>query len=278
MPRVSTCERTLDRRLEQRWSYANALLRSICGKEIGVTERGDNILVVSKTDALWGLPKLMQEERVDNTSSAEPIGLDLRRQQTATVVPIAVAFPVAIVLWFGTYYLLPPLAGMEDVVARLVFALKCSCVAILFCFVAGIEAVAHERLRSPAIDPLSGYDTPRMRVNLRYLQNTLEQLVPFVAGVFGLAVYCSDGRSMRAVAATTVVWIAARIAFWIGYHRSSAQRGIGAPGMVVSILVLLYVCARFGFEIAGTVGAIVPLVLFGGAEGVLFWTTRPPHL
>jgi hypothetical protein len=184
MPRVSTCERTLDRRLEQRWSYANALLRSICGKEIGVTERGDNILVVSKTDALWGLPKLMQEERVDNTSSAEPIGLDLRRQQTATVVPIAVAFPVAIVLWFGTYYLLPPLAGMEDVVARLVFALKCSCVAILFCFVAGIEAVAHERLRSPAIDPLSGYDTPRMRVNLRYLQNTLEQLAPFVAGVF----------------------------------------------------------------------------------------------
>ena len=54
MPRVSTCEQTLDRRREQRWSYANALLRSICGKEIGVTERGDNILVVSKTDALRG--------------------------------------------------------------------------------------------------------------------------------------------------------------------------------------------------------------------------------
>jgi hypothetical protein len=54
MPRVSTCERTLDRRLEQRWSYANALLRSICGKEIGVTERGDNILVVSKTDGTVG--------------------------------------------------------------------------------------------------------------------------------------------------------------------------------------------------------------------------------
>ena len=57
-------------------------------------------------------------------------------------MPIAVAFPVAIVLWFGTYYLLPPLAGMGDMLPRLVFSLKCSCYAILFCFVTGIEAVA----------------------------------------------------------------------------------------------------------------------------------------
>jgi uncharacterized MAPEG superfamily protein len=215
---------------------------------------------------------------MDNANTASPplpAGFDLRRQQLATVVPIAVGFPVAIVLWFGTYYLLPPLVGVEDMLPRLVFSLKCSRVAILFCFVTGIEAVAHERLRSLAIDPLSGYDTHRMRVNLRYLQNTLEQLALFVPGVFGLAVYCSDGGSMRAVAATTVVWIVARIAFWIGYLRASAQRGIGAPGMMVSILVLLYVCGRFGFEIAGTVGAIVPLVLFGGAETVLVWATRP---
>jgi uncharacterized MAPEG superfamily protein len=215
---------------------------------------------------------------MDNANPADPVGFDLRRQQMATIVPIAVAFPVAILLWFGTYYLLPPLAGMDDMLPRLVFSLKCSCFAILFCFVTGIEAVAHERLRSPAIDPLSGYETLRMRINLRYLQNTLEQLVLFVPGVLGLAVYCSDGGSMRAVAATTAVWIAARIAFWIGYHRGSAQRGVGAPGMMLSMLVLLYVCARFGFEIAGTFGAIVPIALFGGAEAVLVWATKGPTI
>ncbi len=164
---------------------------------------------------------------------------------------------------------------MDNTPARLVFALKCSCVAVLFCFVTGIEAVAHERLRSAAIDPLSGYETRRMRVNLRYLQNTLEQLVLFAPGVLGLAVYCSDGRSMRGVVGTTVVWIVARVAFWIGYHRSSAQRSFGAPGMMLSILVLLYVCARFGYETAGLLGAIAPLVIFGGAEVVLVWATRP---
>lgn len=192
-----------------------------------------------------------------------------------TMMPIAVAFPVAIMLWFGTYYLAPPIAGMETALARLIFALKCNCLAILFCFVTGIEAVAHERLRSPAIDPLLGYETRRLRVNLRYLQNTLEQLVVFVPGLFGLAVYAPDGAAMRRVVAATVVWIAARFAFWIGYHRSSASRGFGAPGVIVGMAMLLYVCARFGFEIAGWPGAIAVVILFGAAEAVLTWATRP---
>ena len=216
----------------------------------------------------------MKNHNPENQSP--PAGFDhLRRQRAATMAPIATAFPVAIMLWAGTYFLLPPLAGMEHLLARLLFTLKCSCIAILFCFVTGIEAVAHERLRSPAIDPLLGHETPRMRVNLRYLQHTLEQLVVFVPGLLGLAVYCADGSSMRAVAATTLVWVVARIAFWIGYHRSSAERGYGAPGMMLSMLVLLYVCARFGFEVAGTIGAIVPLVLFGAAEIVLTRVTKP---
>ena len=193
-----------------------------------------------------------------------------------TIVPIVVAFPVATALWLATYYLTPYLPGMDEITARLVLALKCCFVTVLFCLVTGIEAVAHERLRSPAIDPMSGYETRRMRLNLRYLQNTLEQLAMFVPGLFGLAVYCSDGGSMRAVIATTIVWIIARIAFWIGYHRSSAERGFGAPGMMLAMIVLLYVCAKFGFEIAGAVGMAAPLVLFAAAEAVLFWGTRPP--
>jgi lipopolysaccharide export LptBFGC system permease protein LptF len=80
---------------------------------------------------------------------------------------------------------------------------------------------------------------------------------------------------MRAVVATTVVWIVARAAFWLGYHRSAALRGLGAPGMAVSMFVLLYVTSRFGGEIAGTVGAIVPLAVFFAIEAVLFWGTRP---
>jgi uncharacterized MAPEG superfamily protein len=168
-----------------------------------------------------------------------------------------------------------PLPGMESLGARMLLTLKCCCVAVLFCLVTGVEAVAHERLTSPAFDPLVGFETRRLRINQRYLQNTVEQIIVFAAALFGLAAYSPNGSAMRAVVASTVVWIVARVAFWLGYHRSAALRGLGAPGMALSMILLLYVASQFGHEIAGTVGAVVPVVAFFAVEAVLFWETRP---
>jgi hypothetical protein len=201
-------------------------------------------------------------------------GFDLSRERRAAMLSIALAVPVAIALWFLVAYLVPLPEWIEGVPARLLFALKCVSVAALFCLGTGVEAVAHERLVSPAIDPLRGYETRRLRVNQRYLQNTLEQFVLYAVGLFGLAVYVAHPGP---VLATTVVWMVARAAFWIGYHRGSAQRAYGAPGLALSLAVLLYVCARFGFELAGTVGAVAPIVLFLAIEAVLFWGTRSPE-
>jgi hypothetical protein len=197
---------------------------------------------------------------------------DWRDQRKAGIAAIATA--VAALLWFGIRYLAPPIVGMDTLGSRMLFALKCSCVAVLFCLVMGVEAVAHERLQSPAFDPLAGHETRRLRVNARYLQNTLEQTIVFAAGLFGLAAYSPSGEAMRAVLATTIVWILARFAFWIGYHRSAALRGLGAPGMMVSMIVLVYVVARISYDAAGTLGVIAALSLFSAIEGMLFWTTR----
>ena len=180
-------------------------------------------------------------------------------QRSTGIGYIAVAAVIASALWLFVDHFTPPLSGMDAPSARMLFTLKCVCVAVLFCLVTGVEAVAHERLTSPAFDPLEGFETPRLRINQRYLQNTVEQTIVFAAALFGLAAYCPDGASMRAVPATTLVWILARFAFWIGYHQSAAMRGLGAPGMALSMIVLLYVASRFGFEIAGTAGAIVPI-------------------
>jgi hypothetical protein len=201
--------------------------------------------------------------------------LDFTRQRSAGMAYIAMGGAVSIIVWLAIDRLAPPLTGMESVSARMILALECCCVAILFCLVTGVEAVAHERLSSPAFDPLSGYETRRLRVNQRYLQNTLEQTVVFVAALFGLAADCSNGGAMRSVVATTVVWILARFAFWLGYHRSAAMRGLGAPGMAASMIVLLYVVARFGYRVAGLAGAVAPIAAFLAIEAALFWTTRP---
>jgi len=197
------------------------------------------------------------------------------KPQAGLLREIAIAFQVAAALWLAIYFLLPPLIGMEEPLARLIFALKCGVVALLFSFVLGIEAIAHERLRSPAIDPLAGYETRRMTINLRYLQNTLEQLLVFLPGLFGLAYYCSSGAAMRAVLATTVVWTLGRFGFWIGYHQGSLHRAAGAPSMMLGMAQLLYVGARFGHELAGWPGSVALLALFFAGEAILFLATKP---
>jgi hypothetical protein len=211
------------------------------------------------------------------TETREPAELsDWRRQRAAGMAAIAAASVVATALWLGIRMWAPPVPGMEPLGARMLFALKCCCLATLFCLVTGIEAVAHERLVSPAFDPLAGHQTKRLRVNLRYLQNTLEQLVVFAAGLFGLAAYSPGGEAMRAVEATTITWVVARWAFWAGYHRSAALRGLGAPSMAIGLLVLLYVGWRIGFDMAGTAGGAGVLLAFLAFEALLFRATRMP--
>lgn len=199
---------------------------------------------------------------------------DWRKERKSGIAAIAISGAVSIALWFALMRFLPPLNGMEDVGARMLVALKCVVVATLFALVAGVEAVAHERLQSAAFDPLAGHQTKRLQVNLRYLQNTLEQIVIFAVALFGLAAYMTSGEAMRAVPAVTVIWVVNRYAFWIGYHRSAAMRGLGAPSMAVSLVVLLYVAARIGGDIAGSAGTIAILALFGAVEAVLFLKTR----
>lgn len=204
----------------------------------------------------------------------QPASYDWRAERRAGIGAIAAGFAVAALLWAAVYYLAPPLNVGGSFEARMLFALKCLIVATLFCLVAGVEAVAHERLQSAAFDPLAGAGSRRLHVNQRYLQNTLEQTVVFAAAVFGLAAYAEGESGLRAVLAFTVVWIAARWAFWIGYHRSAAMRGLGAPGMALALLILIYVAWRIGLEIAGTVGGIAIVAAFLILEAILFRATR----
>jgi len=201
-------------------------------------------------------------------------GIDWREQRKSGLAAIGISLVIGFALWVAITRAIAPLAGMEDLSARMLVALKCVAMAALFCLFTGTEAVAHERLQSPAFDPLAGHETRRLRVNKQYLQNTLEQFVLFAVGLFGLAAYSDTGGTVRAVIATTVVWIAFRFAFWIGYHRSAALRGLGAPGMLAGMLMLLYGVWRIGMDLGGTAAALALIAAFLALEGVLFASTR----
>ena len=199
---------------------------------------------------------------------------DWRRQRRIGFLAIAVSLLVGAGLWIAIRHHVPVITGMDAVGVRMAYALKCCVLACIFTLGMGIEAVAHERLQTSAFDPLSGEPGRRLKVNQRYLQNTLEQFILFTVGLFGLALYSPDGDAMRAVAATTATWILARLVFWIGYHRSAALRALGAWSMLLSQLMLLYVGACVGGEMAGTAGAWAVLGAVALFEAALFWLTR----
>lgn len=187
----------------------------------------------------------------------------------SAVVQIGIASLVVAFIWWACYRLVPA-SDLPAAFDRVMFALKWSGVAILLTFLTGIEAVSHERLVTEAFDPLAGKETRSILVNLRYLQNTLEQLMLFVPGLLLLAAYAEPGAVAQSVSAAALVWILARFAFWIGYRRGPQYRIAGLVGMAQSMIILLYVTACFGYELGGVWGASVPLALFALAETVLF--------
>ncbi len=185
------------------------------------------------------------------------------RQRLISSAGIAAGTAATAALWFALLSFLPPPATANAFVT----ALACCAIAALLTLMAGVEAVAHERLVTPAIDPLAGADSPRMRVNQRYLTNTVEQFIVFAAGLLTLSFYAAP----RTLVIVTIVWVITRWAFWLGYHRSPLLRGIGVPGMAQSLIVLLYAVYRFAFDAYGKSTAIALLVAFGLIEAFLFW-------
>jgi uncharacterized MAPEG superfamily protein len=181
---------------------------------------------------------------------------------------VGLSLPVAGLLWFVLYEHLPPVT--MDPTA---FAFGCIGAALLLTLVAGVEAVAHERLFHASIDPLAGADSQRLIVNQRYLQNTLEQSLPFAAGLLLLGYYDSE----QAVAATAILWVLGRWAFWIGYHIGPMWRGLGVFSMFQSLIVLAYGVGCFGHQLAGWPGVAALLGPFLAIEIWLFvWTARAP--
>jgi len=201
----------------------------------------------------------------------------IEAQQRTLVMGVVLALPVAIGLWFFLDRSLPPIPGMATQTARFFFALHCVGIATLLALLPGIEAVAHERLVTPAIDPLAGAESRRMRINRQYVQNTIEQLWLFVPGLLMLAVQARDGASMRAVVACTFVWVLARWMFWIGYLFGPRFRSAGLVGMVQSMMVLLYCVGRFGYLWLGWWGAIGLVAPFVAAELFIVFMLRWEH-
>ena len=132
---------------------------------------------------------------------------------------------MALAMWLLSTRALPPPAGMETLADRLGYALRWVAFAALPLF-AMLAAVGNARFASKAIDPTRGAEDRTMIVNGRVADNTTQQFLLFAAGALGLAASLSPGR-MQVIAAAAIVFVVARLAFWVGYRIDPLYRAFG---------------------------------------------------
>jgi hypothetical protein len=137
--------------------------------------------------------------------------------------------------------LLPPPAGVETMADRLAYAARWLAFAALPLF-AMVAAVGNARFLGEAIDPTRGAEDRAMIVNGRVADNTTQQLLLFAAGSLGLAASLEPDQ-MGVIRAAAIVFVAARLAFWIGYRFNPLYRAPGFSSTAYLNLGLLLAAA-----------------------------------
>ena len=130
---------------------------------------------------------------------------------------------MVVAMWFLSSIL--PQPNAPAVGDRLAYAAVCNAFAAAILFVM-LAAVGNARFLSDAIDPTLGRETPRMIVDGRVADNTTQQFLIFAAATLGLAANL-DEDDLNIIGAAAIVFVAARILFWIGYRVHPLYRAFG---------------------------------------------------
>ena len=148
-----------------------------------------------------------------------------RKKQKVVVAGAAAGVLAMLVALLALPGWMPSLPQAADAGARLAFAAKWNALAAAPLFLA-VVSISTARFTSYAIDPIVGGETAAMKINARVLGNTLEQYALFVAASFAIAATLRGDR-LAIVAAASLIFIFARLTFWIGYRLNPLHRAFG---------------------------------------------------
>jgi hypothetical protein len=191
--------------------------------------------------------------------------VSLARQRVFLMIGAAVSVSIAAAAWSKVLNT-PNLFTLYLDVPPLTLAFQAIAVAALFGPLLAIEAVAHERLATTGIDPLSGYSSASFELDQLFLRGSVEQWILFAAGLLGFSVSMNPETVKSEIVLATVIWIAGRLIFRIGYAFGSEYRGLGMAAYAQSLLILLYLACHWTYEVAGPWGTIIAIVVFASAE------------
>src|SRR5262245_4083183 len=149
----------------------------------------------------------------------------MRKEQNVVAVGAATGVISMMVGVFAIYRAWPTSAGLTAAADRVVYTLQWEAIAALPLLVAVI-AVGNNRFLSEAIDPTRNKEDLATQINGRVVENTLQQLMLFVLSTLALSVGLGP-EQMGVIPAAVIVFVLARIAFWIGYRVHPLYRAFG---------------------------------------------------
>ena len=149
----------------------------------------------------------------------------MTREQKIVAIGAASGVVAMLLSTWLLYAVLPSPAKLTDQGDAIAYTLRWLPFAALP-LLAMIVTVGNARALGPAIDPTLGAEDQAMRINMRVADNTLQQFALFAAGSLGLAASLDPARA-KIVGAAAIVFVAARIAFWIGFRLHPLYRAAG---------------------------------------------------
>jgi hypothetical protein len=148
----------------------------------------------------------------------------MTQDQRKVLIGAAIGIVSMILAMWLLSSLLPPV-NAPTMADRLACAAVANAFAATVLF-AMLVAVGNDRFFSQAINPTLGRESQKMIVDGRVADNTTQQFLIFAAATFGLAANIAE-EDLRDIDAAAIVFVAARICFWIGYRIHPLYRAFG---------------------------------------------------
>lgn len=161
----------------------------------------------------------------------------MTRSQTIVAVGAASGVAAMLLSMVILYAALPPAAPGAGLADRLAYVAVANAFASLP-LLATIAVVGNARAMSEAIDPTLGKESPALIVNGRVADNNLQQFALFATATLALSVNLNPAH-LHVIAAAAIVFVAARLLFWIGYRIDPLYRAFGFAATIYLNLGLL---------------------------------------
>lgn len=163
----------------------------------------------------------------------------MRAEQKIVAMGAASGVATALSVWILTNAL--PSPAIADALAEsLAYALRANIVAVVPLFIM-LATVGNSRFLSEAIDPTRRAESRSMEIDGRVADNTLQQNFVFTVASLALSTIVPL-HHLQVVWACAIVFVVARVVFWIGYRLDPLYR---APGMsataYLNLGMILYV-------------------------------------